>query len=81
MADIVKTTSSLTLVAEFKDGDDRTITQENPRGGLSAADINALNELAAPVLVGDKDKSDFLRFKSAKTKVSTIRYLDITNQG
>lgn len=81
MANIVKTTSSLSLVAEFKDGDDRTITLDNPRGGLSAADINALNAPAAAVLVGDKDKAEFLRFKSAKTRESTITHYDLTPQG
>lgn len=81
MADVTKTTSTLALVAEFKDGDDRTITLDNPVGGLSATDINALNSLAEPVLVGDKDKAEFLRFKSAKKKVSTVTWLDVTPQG
>lgn len=81
MADVIKTTSTLSIVAEFKDGDDRTITLDNPRGGLSAADINALNEPAAAVLVGDKDKADFLRFKSAKRKTTTVKHLDLTPQG
>ncbi len=81
MADVSKTTRSLTLVAEFKDGDDRTITLDNPVGGLSATDINALNSLATPVLVGDKDQAEFLRFKSAKVKTSTVTWLDITPQG
>ena len=81
MANIVKTINSLSLVAEFKDGDDRTITLDNPRGGLSAADINALNAPAATVLVGDKDKAEFLRFKNAKTRESTITYYDLTPQG
>lgn len=81
MADVTKTTKILSLVAEFKDGDDRTINLDNPASGLSAANINALNTPAAAVLVGDKDKADFLRFKSAKVKESTTVYLDLTPQG
>lgn len=81
MADVTKTTKNLSLVAEFTDGDDRTITLDNPVNGLSAADINALNVPAANVLIGDKDQADFLRFKSAKVKTSTVTYLDITPQG
>lgn len=78
MADVSKTTSTLTLVAEFSDGDDRTITLDNPKSAVTAEQINALNASASAVLVGDKDKSDFLRFKSAKKKTSTITWLDVT---
>lgn len=78
MADVTKVTSSLSLVAEFKDGDDRTINLDNPISGLSATQINALNSLAAPVLIGDKDKADFLRFKSAKRKRTTTMWLDLS---
>ena len=81
MADVIKTTSSLSLVAEFTDGDDRTINLDNPKGGLSAADITALNASASAVLIGDKDQADFLRFKSAKTKVQRITYLDLNTAG
>ena len=78
MADVTKVTSSLSLVAEFRDGDDRTINLDNPIGAISAAQINALNAFAAPVLVGDKDKADFLRFKSAKRRKSTTTCLDLS---
>lgn len=80
MADVIKTTSSLSIVAAFTDGDDRTLTLENPKGGLSAADIEALNAPASDVLIGDKTGADFSRFKSAKKKSSTITYLDLTPQ-
>ena len=78
MADVTKVTSSLSLVAEFKDGDDRTINLDNPKGGLSAADINALNTPAANVLIGDKDQAEFLRFKTAKRKRVTTMWLDLS---
>ncbi len=78
MADVVRTTRSLSLVAEFKDGDDRTINLDNPKGGLSAANINALNTPAAAVLIGDKEQSEFLRFKSAETRTQRTVYYDLT---
>ena len=81
MSDITKTTKTLALVAEFTDGDDRTINLDNPKSGISAANINALNTSASAVLVGDKDKADFLRFKSAQVKETTTVYLDLTPQG
>lgn len=73
MADTVKTTNQLKLLAGFADEDDRTITLNNPRGGITAADITRLGELAEPVLIGDKYGAAFTRFKSAKyvTKYET----------
>lgn len=73
MADIVKQTDTLKLLAGFADEDDRTITVNNPRSGITAADINALATLATPVLIGDKYGAAFTRFKSATyvTKAET----------
>ena len=78
MADVTKTKGILSLVAEFADGDDRTLTLDNPVTGLSAAAINGCASYAAACLVGDKDKATFTRFKSAKTVASTVTYLDLT---
>lgn len=78
MADIVKTSRTLQLVAEFVDGDDRTISVDNPISGLTAERINALNAYASGVLIGDKEQSAFQRFKSAKTKTISTTYLDLT---
>lgn len=80
MADTVKTSNSLQLVAEFYDSDDRTITLDNPNTVMSAAalaaSINAVGTYAKGnnCLIGDKDGAAFLKFKSAKkiTNVSTI---------
>lgn len=80
MADIVKTKSTLSLVAEFKDGDDRTLTLDNPKSTLTATQINALNTPAAAALIGDKNDAEFLRFRSARITSSTITYLDLTPQ-
>ena len=78
MADVTKTSKVLSLVAEFTDGDDRTITVGNPISGISAADINALNEPAANVLIGDKAQAAFSRFKSAKVIDHTVTTLDLS---
>lgn len=78
MADVIKTKSTLSIVAEFADGDDRTFNLDNPVNGLTGAAINGCASYAAACLVGDKDKASFTRFKSAKTVTSTITYLDLT---
>lgn len=78
MADIIKENSYLSLVAEFSDGDDRTINLDNPKSALNASLINACNSSASGILVGDKEGADFLRFKSAKKISATTVYLDLT---
>lgn len=78
MADVIKSSRTLQLVAEFNDGDDRTINVDNPATGLTATQINALNNYASGVLIGDKDSSDFYRFKSAKVRRVSTTYLDLT---
>ena len=65
MADIVKTTNQIKLLAAFSDEDDRTITVNNGRSNVTAAEVLALAALATPVLIGDKYGADFTRFKSA----------------
>ncbi len=78
MADVTKTTKVLSLVAEFTDGDDRTLNLDNPKNDLTAAQINALNAPAANVLIGDQDQAAFKQFKTAKVITSTVTYLDLT---
>lgn len=65
MADTVKQTNSIKLLAGFADEDDRTITVNNPRSGITVSDIRTLETLATPVLIGDKYGAAFTRFKSA----------------
>jgi len=77
MADIVSTSETLSIVAEFADGDDRTITLQKPRGNLTWADIEALSTAAAKVLIGDRAQANFYRFKEAFTRETEITYLDI----
>lgn len=75
MADVLKQEEQLKLLAGFTDGDERTITMPNPRADLTAADINAVGELAKGVLIGDKYGAPFLTFKDANTyDTTTIKY-------
>ena len=63
--DTTTTTKSLTIVAEFDDGDDRSISIDNPRNGITWADVQNLSQYAQNVLVGDKTGSPFNRIKAA----------------
>lgn len=77
MADKVKDSYQLKLVAGFADGDERTISYENPRDNITAADINALNSIAADVLIGDKYGAAFQQFKDAAIVTTTQVDLDL----
>ena len=80
MADITKTKGTLQLVAEFTDGDDRTITVDNPKATLTAGASNAVASSAKNnnIPPGDKAAADFSRFKSAKKIAQTTKYLDLS---
>lgn len=77
MADKIKTSYQLKLLAGFKDGDTRTIAIDNPRGGLTATDIKEINALADGVLIGDKYGSAFAELKDAGVYTITSTELDI----
>ena len=85
MPDVVKTKNVLSLVAEFSDGDDRTLNLDNPTTIISAAGASAATAINAvgtyvknnSILLGDKDGAAFTRFKSAKVTTGTTTYLDI----
>lgn len=81
MADVIKSRGVLQLVAEFTDGDDRTITLDNPKTTLTASAINNAAAYAKDnnLILGDKAAADFTRFKSAKKVSTTTRYLDLTD--
>ena len=81
MADVIKTRGVLQLVAEFTDGDDRTITLDDPSISLTASAINNVAAFAKTnnLILGDKAAAGFTRFKSAKKVATTTRYLDLTN--
>ena len=80
MADTIKTKSTLHLVQAFIDGDDRTLSVDNPRSDVTAADIADLSTYMKNnnIVLGDKEGADFARIKSAKKVAQTTRYLDLT---
>ena len=80
MADTVKTSNQLKLVAGFADGDERTISIDNPSATVSAAAIKALDSLASGVIIGDKYGAAFKRFKDAGIQETTTVQLDIQSQ-
>ena len=80
MADTVKSSETLNLEAEFTDGDTRSITLDNPRASLTAADIDNVPRLNR-CLIGDKTGSQFLRWKTAKRVHKDITDIDLSNGG
>ena len=75
MADQVKHSKQIKLVAGFVDGDDRAITLDNPKDNVTAEEINALEADAVTAIIGDKAGADFKEWKSAsvvETKVTTL---------
>lgn len=78
MADTTKTTYKVKLQASFDDGDTRIISLDNPRSGLTEADITALNTLATAVLIGDKTGATFTGFIAAKYVEVTEVTIDLT---
>lgn len=79
MADKVTRTKLLKLVAQFSDGDDRTLTQPDPRSNLQPADFGGeFKAYAAKALLGDKTGAAFSGWKSAKVYDTTTVHLDLT---
>lgn len=78
MADTTKTTTQLKIVAGFSDGDERTLSIENPIGNITPAQIKALDSLASGVLIGDKYGAPFTAFKDAGIYETTKVELDLS---
>ena len=80
MADTIKSSNELKMVAGFYDSDDRTITVQNPIATLAAADIHAFETVAqnTQAILGDKAGAAFVSIKSAKTVQKTKTDLDLT---
>ncbi|MBR4153350.1 MAG: hypothetical protein IKT98_10385 [Selenomonadaceae bacterium] len=82
MADKTKTTSTLVMVGEFADGDDRTLNQDNPDTSSLASLTAGVCSLEAfckntQVIIGDKTGAAFKRFRSAKVVNKTTTLLDL----
>ena len=67
----IKSTSTLVLTAEFTDEDTRTISQDNPKSDITAADIASIQSAAAGVLIGDKQGAPFARLKTPVRRDTT----------
>jgi len=78
MADKQSTSTQLKIVAKFSDGDERTISYDNPRSDITAAEIKALDSLASGVLIGDKYGAPFSTFADAGIYQITQVDLDIS---
>ena len=68
----VTTENRVAFVAAFVDEDDRTISINNPRTGLTKADFDNISAKAVNVLIGDKYAAKFSRIKSARYITGTI---------
>ena len=79
MADTVKTSRELKTEFGFYDNDTRTVTLENPRTDLTAADIKAVATLAANTqpIIGDKGGARVVGINSAKIVEKTVVTLDL----
>lgn len=79
MADTIKSSSELKLESYYSDGDTRTLTVDNPKANITAADINAVATVAknTQAILGDKGGADFVRFNSAKKTTATRIELDL----
>ena len=72
------TTNKLTYTLWFTDGDDRTLSIENPRQNLAQSDFATLNSLAQQAFVGDKEGAPCKGIKTAKYVAGTTTELEVT---
>ena len=81
MSDVINSRSVLQIVQGFSDGDDRTMTIDNPRSDVSPADLTAVQTYIKNnnLVLGDKNGAAFTNFKSAKKITQTTRYLDLND--
>ena len=80
MADRITTTETVQIMAEFADGDTRTLSIENPRSAesIGAAVYNLQTFLQNnSVLLGDKAGAAFSRFAYANMLIKTKNVLDL----
>ena len=78
MADTFTNTVELKILVGFVDEDDRTLTLPNPKSNITTQELENLQTLAAPVLIGDKYGAQFSRFKSVVKKYTTRTKYDIS---
>lgn len=80
MADTIKGSNELKLVFGFYDNDTRTVTIENPKSNLTAANIKAVGTLAKNTnpIIGDKGGAHVVGINSAKIVEKTRTQLDLS---
>ena len=82
MADVVKNKNTLQMVVDFADGDNRTISVDNPNTAINlgagiasvAAYIKDNN-----ILLGDKNQANCQGISEAKIIRGTTTYLDLSD--
>lgn len=74
MADVLSESAEVKFEAYFVDGDTRTMTLKNPRGGISTADIEDLQSYIRQnnLIVGDKMGGTFGKFEKV-TRIKTYK--------
>lgn len=77
MANTTTTTQKLVILAGFVDEDDRSISISNPVQNLTKSSIESALNNYAHVLIGDKYKAEFSRWKSAKYVTTTNTKFDL----
>ena len=80
MADKTTTNTTLSILAGFSDGDDRTINIDNPNTAINLGNaVHSLGSYAATnqIILGDKTGASFTEFKSAKLVTKTKTVLDL----
>jgi hypothetical protein len=82
MSDKVTTSKELKINMTFVDGDSRTITVDNPKDSLTAAQINAVAAIAktTQAVIGDKAGAAFHEFDTAKITEKETCVLDLNIQ-
>jgi len=77
MADIVTTESTVKLTAEFSDGSEQILSQNNPTSDNLATKINAFSSFVKNnnVLISTKSNATFTRIKQAiRRNVTEVDY-------
>lgn len=79
MADKITIENELKLMAKFTDNDTRTIPVDDPKDGLTAAQIKAAESQikTSNAILGDKGGADFYAFESARTITKKTTKLDL----
>lgn len=80
MADKTTTEYVLQMKAEFADGDDRTISVENPNTAINlGAAVYSLQSFLQnhSVIIGDKNRAAFSQFRYANNVTKTRTELDL----